>query len=161
MSNKYIDIMKQRQTRRQQSTGRRTRRSTRTPVKVYVPLRLFLGQSRYSSRGGTRKSRVNSTLIVVGKIFSNNCGHCTAMANDWTALKQKHPTLITDETDIEASEMDTKLPALKAKYNVDIRVDGFPTIYKIIKSHNGSCYVVLYEGPSRTTQAMHKWILEK
>jgi hypothetical protein len=118
---------------------------------------------RSMRRGGTRKSyKSQSNLpLAVGKIFSIHCGHCSAMATDWTALKLKHPTLINDETDIEASEINTKLPALKAKYNIDdIKIDGYPIIYKIIKGPTHRHLVVLYEGP-RTTQAMHNWILGK
>ena len=81
------------------------------------------------------------------------------MAPDWEKLKLMHPNLITTETDIEASEIDTKLLALKAKYNIDnIKIEGYPIIYKIIKYQNGVNTVVLYEGP-RTTQDMHNWIL--
>jgi thiol-disulfide isomerase/thioredoxin len=115
-------------------------------------------------RGGTntRKShKSHSNLpLAVGKIFSNNCGHCIAMAQDWTKLENQNSALITKDTNIEASEMDTKLPALKAKYNIDFEFEGYPTIYKIIKSKNGVNTVVLYEG-SRTTQAMQNWISGK
>ena len=147
MSNKYISIMKHRQQRRR--TRILTRR-TRT-------------HRRSMRRGGTstRKSRTpGGSNLAVGKIFSISCGHCKNMAQDWEKLKLMHPNLITTETDIEASEIDTKLPALKDKYNIDFEFEGYPTIYKIIKSQNGVNTVVLYKGP-RTTQAMHNWILGK
>jgi hypothetical protein len=116
-------------------------------------------------RGGTntRKShKSHSNLpLAVGKIFSNNCGHCIAMAQDWTKLENQNSALITKDTNIEASEMDTKLPALKAKYNIDdIKIEGYPTIYKIMGPPNGPYTVVLYEG-TRTTQAMQNWISGK
>ena len=120
---------------------------------------------RSMRRGGTstRKSRTpgSNLPLAVGKIFSISCDHCKNMAPDWEKLKLMHPNLITTETDIEASEMDTKLPALKAKYNIDdIKIDGYPTIYKIIKGPTHRHLVVLYEGP-RTTLAMDMWISTK
>ena len=150
------------QQRRLRRTGRRTRTKRRSKPTLRYHSEVGKGTETLGlmRRGGTNKY---PAVVVVGKIFSNNCIHCTAMAKDWDNLKLMHPTLITDETDIEASEIDTKLPALKAKYNIDnIKIEGYPIIYKIIKSQNGSCYVVLYEdGEPRTTLAMDKWISTK
>lgn len=96
---------------------------------------------------------------VIGKIYSNGCGHCVSLAPLWEEIKQNLDKSIIVK-DIEATNMDTELATLNNTYlngktqQVSLQV-GYPTIYKI---DNGN--VSYYEG-MRETEAMKMWIMQK
>jgi hypothetical protein len=105
-----------------------------------------------------RKSRHNTGgKKVVGKIYSNGCGHCVALEKPWQDVTNKLKGGNVVVKDIEASNMDNELKKLNNTYlggntqKVSLQV-GFPTIYKI----NGG-NVSYYEG-NRDTEPILSWI---
>lgn len=71
-------------------------------------------------------------VVVIGKIYSNGCGHCQAMAQAWDKMKGKLDSNKFDVWDIEASEEPVKRIEFKQKHNIDLVSNGYPTIFKII-----------------------------
>ena len=96
----------------------------------------------------TRKNYKKPTKII-GKIYANWCGHCTALKPHWEKMKsdlKNHPIEIVE---IEASEV-ARLTAFKKKHG--IQVNGYPTIFKILGN------VEYYNGP-RDTKSIKRWAL--
>ena len=84
---------------------------------------------------------------IIGKIYANWCGYCTALKPEWEKMKQhlkNHPIEIVE---IEASEI-ARLEAFKKKHG--IQVDGYPTIFKITGK------VEYYKGP-RDAESIKQW----
>jgi hypothetical protein len=84
------------------------------------------------------------------------------MEPEWIVLKDKikktHPNLFND---IEASNVDKELSELNTKYNTNVEVKGgFPTIYKIVNTHDGTNRVDYYTDGDRTQSAMYAWIIQ-
>jgi hypothetical protein len=86
------------------------------------------------------------------------------MEPEWIVLKDKikkthlNPNLFND---IEASNIDKELSELNTKYNTNVEVKGgFPTIYKIVKTHDGTNRVDYYTDGDRTQSAMYAWIIQ-
>jgi thiol-disulfide isomerase/thioredoxin len=97
--------------------------------------------------------------VVVGKIYANWCGHCTALAPEWekmkSQLKSKHSSIVFEE--IEQSEEAVKLNRVNRLYRKGAvkqvaMQDGYPTIFKIV---NGK--LSYYNGP-RTADALVRWV---
>ena len=108
-------------------------------------------KTRYN-RGG------NSSQKVVGKIYSNGCGHCVALEKTWQTITNKLKGMNVVVKDIEASIIDDELIKLNNTYlgginspKVSLQV-GFPTIYKINRG-----VVSYYEG-NRDTEPLLSWI---
>ena len=106
-------------------------------------------------RGGKRGG--NSLDKVVGKIYSNGCGHCVALEKPWEDLKNSLKEEKVVFKDIEASNMDAELKTLNETYlagKTPVSVQqGFPTIYKIYKGK-----VSYYDG-IREMEPMKSWII--
>lgn len=86
------------------------------------------------------------------KIYANWCPHCKAMENDWNILKKKLPSHI-EIVEIEDNEIH-KLQEFNNKYKYNVKVNGYPTIVKIV---NGKTHY--YNGP-RMHNNMYKWVNE-
>lgn len=107
----------------------------------------------------TLKKHAKRPAVIVGKIYANWCGHCTALAPEWekmkTQLKSKHSSIVFEE--IEQSEEAIKLNRVNRLYRnrtskqVAMQ-DGYPTIFKIVKGK-----LSYYNGP-RTADALVKWV---
>ena len=101
--------------------------------------------------------------FVIGKIYANWCGHCTALAPKWKTLMKiirkkipKHQLIITE---IESENIENGLSTLNETYlqNSDEKVavqGGYPTIFKIVKNK-----IHYFDGP-RDIAPMLKWALE-
>jgi thiol-disulfide isomerase/thioredoxin len=103
----------------------------------------------------------NTQKIIIGKIYSNGCGHCQAMQEAWeqmkSQLKNKYGDSI-DIWDIEANEEAAKKAEFKMKYkelNVDLVSSGYPTIFKIVNGHQ-----VDYNG-NRDLKSLLTWATQK
>lgn len=103
----------------------------------------------------TRKTKPNTThnQIIMCKVYSNGCGHCIRLAPKWEQMK----TILGDKVavkDIEDVNMDSDLKKLKEEYGIaeDIKVDGYPTIFRI---ENG----VSYYGGNREPKDMANWAI--
>ena len=101
--------------------------------------------------------------FVIGKIYAEWCGHCTALAPKWKTLvkilRRKIPKRQLVISDIEADNVEGGLSTLNQSYlsNSDEKVavqGGYPTIFKIVSNK-----IHYYEGP-RELAPMLKWALQ-
>lgn len=96
-------------------------------------------QPRLTLRRSIRKPNSivqNKPIVILGKIYSNGCGHCTAMANDWNMMKNKLETSKTVQYeiwDIESAEEDAKKSEFLQKHGVMLTSSGYPTIFMIVQ----------------------------
>lgn len=155
-------------TRRRKHGGNHTR-------SVYAKKRLSLKKSPPQLR---RTQRAPAEHIVVGKLYANWCGHCTALMPEWRKLRlalarksNPHKTKYTF-VEVEQSNMADGLSKLNAMYmaNSPAKVaikGGFPTIFKIrVKNSgiaegssskmNGGGHLEYYEG-QRDYLSLFQW----
>uniref|UniRef100_A0A6C0D5L0 Thioredoxin domain-containing protein n=1 Tax=viral metagenome TaxID=1070528 RepID=A0A6C0D5L0_9ZZZZ len=104
----------------------------------------------------------HKNTFVIGKIYADWCGHCTALAPKWNKLtkllRKKIPKRQLIISSIESENVDNGLSTLNQTYlsNSDEKVavqGGYPTIFKVV---NNTIYY--YEGP-RELAPMLKWAL--
>lgn len=102
-------------------------------------------------------------VFVIGKIYADWCGHCTALAPKWKTLTKILRTKIPKRqliiSDIEADNVEGGLSTLNQQFLSDsddkVAVQGgYPTIFKIVNNK-----IHYYEGP-RDVAPMLKWALE-
>jgi thiol-disulfide isomerase/thioredoxin len=93
-----------------------------------------------SNLTGGKKRKINRTVkkhkqpVIVGKFYSNGCGHCISMQKEWHVfekyLKKKMPHVKiknVEQSEIEEGKQDVNnLLHPHAK----VQVNGFPTIFK-------------------------------
>jgi thiol-disulfide isomerase/thioredoxin len=105
----------------------------------------------------------HNNTFVIGKIYAEWCGHCTALAPKWNKLtkilRKKIPKRQLIISNIESENVETGLSTLNQSYlsNSDEKVavqDGYPTIFKIVNNK-----IHYYEGP-RELAPMLKWALQ-
>lgn len=104
-----------------------------------------------------RTMRVVKSPRVVGRIYSDSCGFCVAMKDDWEKMKNRIANKKNVEfVDIEAQEMNEKLNMLNTRgLSEKVAIQrGFPTLFKI---HRGK--VEYYEG-ERSADAMYHWYMK-
>jgi hypothetical protein len=100
-----------------------------------------------------RRNNVNVFFVMVfGKIYSNGCGHCQAMEEDWKALEQKmHPI---KSVNIESANQHTQIPEFNRQYRTNLSIQsGYPTIFQIDKHKK-----LRYYNGGRSTQEMSEWL---
>jgi thiol-disulfide isomerase/thioredoxin len=118
---------------------------------------------------GNVPSKPTTTIVpkkntfVIGKIYADWCGHCTALAPKWNKLtklvRKKIPKRQLVISSIESENVETGLSTLNQAYlsNSDEKVavqGGYPTIFKIVNNK-----IHYYEGP-RELAPMLKWALQ-
>lgn len=115
---------------------------------------------RYTKKGRRRSTRMRqrrvlrgggATPVVIGKIYSNLCGHCQAMAQAWEEMERELPQNKFEIWNIEAGEEATKKAEFKHKYGVDLVSNGYPTIFNIVNGKQ-----VDYNG-ERDRDSLIKW----
>jgi hypothetical protein len=120
--------------------------------------RTFKNHNKTMKRPRTmRVVKTSKPHIVVGRIYSDSCGFCVAMKDDWEKMKNKIATKKNVEfADIEAQEMDEKLNMLNARdLSEKVAIQGgFPTLFKI---RDGK---VEYYSGKRSADAMYKWYMK-
>jgi len=104
----------------------------------------------------------NKNTFVIGKIYADWCGHCTALAPKWNKLTKLLRTKIPKRhlviSNIESENVENGLSTLNQQFlsNSDEKVavqGGYPTIFKIVNNK-----IHYYEGP-RELAPMLKWAL--
>ena len=94
--------------------------------------------------------------VIVGKIYAEWCGACTALAPEWSEMENhanKH--MITVEN-IESDDMDAKLKKLNETHGTNVSLQGgFPTIFKIVHGK------VEYYNGERSSAKMLEWAMPK
>jgi thiol-disulfide isomerase/thioredoxin len=116
-------------------------------------------KKRRTYRRNKKANKKNT--VVVGKIYSNWCGHCQNMADDWNALKNDLAKRggAFEFSEIEQTHESTLLPAVNEKYlkksPVKVQLQGgYPTVFKI---KGGK--LSYFEG-NRTFEEMRNWFLQ-
>jgi len=101
-------------------------------------------------------------IFVIGKIYANWCGHCTALAPKWNKLtkllRKKIPKRQLVISNIESENVETGLSTLNQQFlsNSDEKValqGGYPTIFKIVNN------TIHYYDGQRELAPMLKWAL--
>ena len=104
----------------------------------------------------------HKNTFVIGKIYADWCGHCTALAPKWNKLTKILRTKIPKRqliiSSIESENVENGLSTLNQQFlsNSDEKVavqGGYPTIFKIVSNK-----IHYYEGP-RELGPMLKWAL--
>lgn len=98
--------------------------------------------------------------ILVGKVYANWCGHCKNLKPIWNelkrSLKKKMKSLGLKIDFVEIEESETKKMERFKKWNPDLEVNGYPTIFK--KKKGGK---IEYYNQDRELEKMQNWILDK
>lgn len=100
----------------------------------------------------------NKPTVILGKIYSNHCGHCIAMANDWNVMKQQlesSKTVQYEIWEIESVEEDAKKSAFLQQHGVALASSGYPTIFMIVQGKQ-----VDYNG-ERDAASLEQWATTK
>lgn len=105
--------------------------------------------NRAHRKNFTAKNR--GPKIVVGKVYATWCGHCNELAPEWKKMKQQL------KNSVKVVDILETVPSKKCGINLtNLRVDGFPTIFK---TKNGGVTFEYYTGP-RTATEMANWVRE-
>jgi thiol-disulfide isomerase/thioredoxin len=90
--------------------------------------------------------------IIIGKVYSDWCGHCQALKPKWAQLKKILPKGRVQTVEIEEAETD-KRAQFEKTHKKTIDVSGYPTIFKIVNNK-----IEYYTGP-REPEDMKRWVL--
>jgi len=96
-----------------------------------------------------------SKPCAYGHVYSIECGHCINMQEDWDNLTEevKRGNKSIELIDISNNHQE-KVDAMNRMYKTDLKFMGFPTIFKIKKTHTPALY---YQG-DRSKDDMKKWL---
>jgi Thioredoxin len=111
-------------------------------------------KSRHTLRRRISRPIANKPTIILGKIYSNHCGHCIAMANDWATMKKKlesSKTVNYEIWEIESTEEDAKKSAFLQQHGVALASSGYPTIFMIVQGKQ-----IDYNG-ERDAASLEQW----
>ena len=105
-----------------------------------------------SGSNSNSNSNSNSSRNTIIRFHSTQCGHCIELNQIWpTIVKQKSSAF--KFIDVNQNDFNNgKLEELNKRYNVQMQVDGYPTVYKII---NGNA--TDYNG-NRDVKSFLKWM---
>jgi thiol-disulfide isomerase/thioredoxin len=121
-------------------------------------------------RHNTKKYQraVSPSVVVVGRVYAEWCGHCIAMKPEWTQLEthfesqqERYPNAKTkyEVVSISSDELSTKKPQVEQMYlsNTGNKIDvkGYPTIFKIVDGK------IEYYNGERRYSPMLRWFLAK
>jgi len=98
----------------------------------------------------TLKLKQKLPAVVFGHVYSDQCGYCRNMQNDWDNLRAKTKVPLYDIGD----DYENKIKSFNTKYNTDLKYSGFPTIFRLKKHHD----TVEYYNGNRTTNSMLQWL---
>ena len=112
-------------------------------------------QPRLTLRRSFRpRPSINKSIVILGKIYSIGCGHCSAMADDWIMMKNKlelYKTVQYEIWDIESAEEDAKKSEFLQKHGIMLTSSGYPTIFMIVQGKQ-----VDYNG-DRDAASLEQW----
>jgi thiol-disulfide isomerase/thioredoxin len=98
--------------------------------------------------------------ILLGKVYANWCGHCRELKPVWkqlkTFIKTKAKSLGLKVDFVEIEESQKKKMAHFKKWNPDLEVSGYPTIFK--KKKGGQ---IEYYNGERELDKMRDWVLDE
>ena len=116
------------------------------------PNRKQQGKKRKTPKKKTKgKKRSTKKPLVFGHVYSSQCGHCINMQQEWD-------NMCNEVKDIKLRDIgnnyEDEVTSLNTEYNTDLKYEGFPTIFKIIKRDTPVQY---YYG-ERTSPSMKNWL---
>ena len=121
------------------TTMRKTQRSKKTVPKPQTsqvalpPSKLVVEgyKERKPSDQTLPVAKLPPVLVVLGKIYSDQCIHCQNMAGAWEEMKQNLPDNYT-VWDIESKDEENKKKEFQNQHGVQLRSSGYPTIFMIV-----------------------------
>jgi thiol-disulfide isomerase/thioredoxin len=113
-----------------------------------------------SKTSKSKPEHSDKSVIIIGKIYAEWCGHCQNLKPIWENIKMElKPNQYIVFEEIEDVDIPKKLDILNDKYlphSADkITADGYPTIFKI---QNGG---ISYYTGNREQSLIHNWIISK
>jgi len=88
--------------------------------------------------------------IVYGHVYSDQCGYCISMQNEWNILRTKTKIPLYDI----GKDYESRIQHFNTKYDTDLKYSGFPTIFRLKKYHDK----VEYYSGERTSNSMLEWL---
>lgn len=106
----------------------------------------------FLNRLQTRKEK-NKKKATIIRFHSKHCGHCVELNKIWPNLVKKKSSLF-QFIDVNDQQFEKgRLNELNKKFNVNMIVNGYPTIYKIINNR-----LIPYKD-NRDTLSLLKWMV--
>jgi len=98
----------------------------------------------------------NITPIVYGYIYSDLCGFCKKMENDWKEVNEQCNNKGITSKNI-GKNYDTEVANFNEEHpNANLQYSGFPTIFRLEKEGEPVQY---YNNPDRTSSALIRWVM--
>ena len=98
-----------------------------------------------------KNTQTSNIPIIYGHVYSESCGHCIAMDEEWKKL-------CVEVKDIELKDIgdnyDENVESLNREYQTDLTFEGFPTIFKLMKQ---GLPIQYYMG-ERSAKMMKEWL---
>jgi Thioredoxin len=96
-------------------------------------------RARRYRRGGARAAEAAEaapapagTKTVLGKIYSEGCGHCQNMAAAWNTMKDRLPKSEYEVWEIEAADEAAEVDRFATQHGVRLTSSGYPTIFMVV-----------------------------
>uniref|UniRef100_A0A6C0CNJ7 Thioredoxin domain-containing protein n=1 Tax=viral metagenome TaxID=1070528 RepID=A0A6C0CNJ7_9ZZZZ len=113
-----------------------------------------LTQKRNKKKKTQKKQNRIIIPVLYGHIYSDMCGHCVAMQEEWNKLTLSVKNIIL--LDI-GDNYEENVNQINTQYGTDLKYEGFPTIFKL-KKKNGP---IEYYKNERKAVNMKKWLYAK
>ena len=143
------NTLKKRRRKKSNEKKRQKRRQSKRQQRL-KSLRQSIRQKRLNSLQ-SRKKNTNKLPVVYGHVYSDQCGHCVNMQNDWN-------NLCSQVKDIELRDIgvdyDENIKKFNNDFNTELSYEGFPTIFRLSNKGAKPDY---YYG-ERTAPSMKKWL---
>jgi hypothetical protein len=98
-----------------------------------------------------KNTKPSNIPIIYGHLYSESCGHCIAMDEEWKNLCGEVKNIELKDV---GDNYDQNVENLNREYQTDLNYEGFPTIFKLMKRGLPMQY---YTG-ERSAELMKKWL---
>lgn len=108
-----------------------------------------------------RKSRVKRTtphkIVLFGRVFSDTCGFCRAMKDEWAIILGMVEAKETPPMKDIGANWDDEIKSINDQYNTTLEAIGLPTIFRI-KEISPNEFNVEYYKSERKADMIMKWV---
>jgi hypothetical protein len=111
-------------------------------------------RTTFGRKKGSRKRKQSKKIKLFGRVFSDSCGFCVAMRDEWkkiTELSVKPPMKDIGEN------YDEEIKRINDQFKTTLTAAGLPTIYRIIEISSNKFEVDYYKS-ERTADKIMKWV---